>query len=567
MRGFYGCDPDVTSEAVPCPSPVSFLLSLGVFARTQLSEARSQSVLGRRWQAAEKLQRGGTRIAHRSRVRCHLPHLLLVLLLVLLWPVGIVAAAIPEREIQAPGLATRVLLHGDELLVGTERGLYARELGARGAAVTGDWRLLLARGEVRGLAAGPGSVLVATERGLWEWTDEGVKALPLVAGAAVAGVAMAPSGDAWATTDVGLFHRPADAAHFRRSAPPEPVRAEAVVAAGDRVWFASARGIWARNSRGEVEVVHGPVAPGWWELVDAVEQDDRVLLAVPRGLWVLEPETLARPVELRLGELRALAKGGEGDGVWVASDRGVFGPLGDLSAAGLPERTLGTETFDLASAPGGVWAATRAGVARIPATARFAPGRPLVAPPRSPLDVVSVQREVLRYLDLSPASWREVERRARRAGWLPVVRGVVDLASDRSGERERDQVVSSGTLHELHDATRERDRELSIGLQLTWDLMALRAPDHAIAISRERRERIELRDQVLERVTRLYFDRERALAKLAATELQGGAARELELQADELAAQLDAWSGGGFSRIARNRPPHKAHPSLQRRNP
>ena len=64
-----------------------------------------------------------------------------------------------------------------------------------------------------------------------------------------------------------------------------------------------------------------------------------------------------------------------------------------------------------------------------------------------------------------------------------------------------------------------------------------------------------LRDQVLERVNHLYFGRLRVLAQLEALDAADGAKRaELELDAAELAAQLDAWSGGVFSRLAANSP-------------
>ena len=59
-----------------------------------------------------------------------------------------------------------------------------------------------------------------------------------------------------------------------------------------------------------------------------------------------------------------------------------------------------------------------------------------------------------------------------------------------------------------------------------------------------------LRDQVLERVNHLYFQRLRLLAQLEALPASEAAKRgELELDAAEIASQLDAWSGGLFSRL------------------
>ena len=64
-----------------------------------------------------------------------------------------------------------------------------------------------------------------------------------------------------------------------------------------------------------------------------------------------------------------------------------------------------------------------------------------------------------------------------------------------------------------------------------WELEDLALPDNALAVSRERRLVVSLRDQVLERVNHLYFQRVRLLGELAA--LPGEAAakqRELELR-------------------------------------
>jgi hypothetical protein len=67
---------------------------------------------------------------------------------------------------------------------------------------------------------------------------------------------------------------------------------------------------------------------------------------------------------------------------------------------------------------------------------------------------------------------------------------------------------------------------------------------------------VTLRDQVLERVNHLYFGRLRVLAQLEALPPGDAAKRaELELDAAQLAAQLDAWSGGVFSRLAESSPP------------
>ena len=118
----------------------------------------------------------------------------------------------------------------------------------------------------------------------------------------------------------------------------------------------------------------------------------------------------------------------------------------------------------------------------------------------------------------------------------------------REHDRESDQSFTSGALRDLRDSSREEGSSYGLDLQFSWDLAKRAEPADLIAVSRERRELIELRDQVLERVNRLYYERLKVLAQhaTAAPEQRAG----LDLRARELGSQLDAWTGGTFSRLA-----------------
>ncbi len=133
------------------------------------------------------------------------------------------------------------------------------------------------------------------------------------------------------------------------------------------------------------------------------------------------------------------------------------------------------------------------------------------------------------------------------------MRTSLSLDRDRDRAWEHDQTFSSGGVRDLFDRDSGRSRGLGLDVQLTWELSRLADPAQALSISRERRELIELRDQVLERVNRLYFERRRVLAQLD-REPQPADAGSLEIKAHELAAQLDAWTGGLFSRLDASSP-------------
>ena len=125
---------------------------------------------------------------------------------------------------------------------------------------------------------------------------------------------------------------------------------------------------------------------------------------------------------------------------------------------------------------------------------------------------------------------------------------------DRDRDRDFDQTYTSGALRELRDHSSARDDSVELSLSLFWELQKHRDPARLIAVSRERRELVELRDQVLERVNRLYFERVRVLTRLGAAQPPDDRG-ELEIRARELAAQLDAWTGGLFSRLDPHSPP------------
>lgn len=452
-----------------------------------------------------------------------------------------------------PGRPTRLLVEEERIFLGTDRGLYRR--GSAG------WELVLARGVVRDLARGPAGTLVATESGLYEWaaSSGGPLRVSLGAGARVHSVAFDARGCAWVATEAGLFRRGIDESEFRRASG-LPVRdAIAVRASGEDLWIATPGTLWLLGSNNRFEPRLRGLEPGWWELRDAVASPRGVLLAVPEGLWVVGA---AQPhaIELGVGEIRRTLSAGKL--LWVASERGVFSlPMDQLDTAPATAALL-TESFDLTRRGAVILAATARGLASLPVAAAEHRGLSFRRPGVESVEIGELHRMVLAYLDLAPSKIGLVEQRARRAGWLPQLRATIGAGLDRSRDLERDQTFSSGAVRNLLDSSRERDRSVDLSVQLVWDLARLAEPGDAIAVSRERRELIELRDQLLDRVNRLYFERLRVLARRDALDPGADVQRsEIEVRLRELAAGLDAWTGGAFSRRSSSSP----HPS--RRNP
>ena len=444
-----------------------------------------------------------------------------------------------------PGLPTAVGMRGDEVLLGTERVLY-REAGS-------GWSLVLTRGGVRDLASAADGTLIATAAGLYEWpsTSEAPQALLLSAGAQVRSVAIDDEGTAWVASDVGLFARARGERAFRRQAEIPTGAVQAVRALAGQVWVAARGTLWVREPGATFKPRLRGLDTGWWELNGAVRADSEALLAVPRGLWRVS-ETAVVPLELAVGNLHGLAF--EHERIWVASERGLF--VLDVNGSRPLHSTPGLDVEALAIEPAarGLLVATRGGIALLPEEGAREMGAALWRRRATSPDVRSVQRAALAYLELSPTRTARLEKRLRLSAFYPQVRTSLSLDRDRDRAWEHDQTFSSGSVRDLFDRDSGRSRGLGLDLQLTWELSRLADPGQALSISRERRQLIELRDQVLERVNRLYFERLRLLARLSALapeqrEEQG----ELELRVDELAAHLDAWTGGMFSKLAAGR--------------
>jgi hypothetical protein len=86
------------------------------------------------------------------------------------------------------------------------------------------------------------------------------------------------------------------------------------------------------------------------------------------------------------------------------------------------------------------------------------------------------------------------------------------------------------------------------GVSLTWELGDLIFSDDQTNIDVRSRLMVELRDDILDEVTRLYFERLRVKMEIDNLSIEDRKKRfEKELRLQELSASLDALTGGYFS--------------------
>jgi hypothetical protein len=166
--------------------------------------------------------------------------------------------------------------------------------------------------------------------------------------------------------------------------------------------------------------------------------------------------------------------------------------------------------------------------------------------------VLAVQRAALRYLGLDAEHVRELRRGVETRGWLPILSVHVGGAFDRTDDYDYDEAFVSGAKRFLHDRDSRRGHDLAASLTLGWDLGDLAYNPESIDLSREARQLISLRDDVLDQINQAYYERQgllRALEVASVESAQGQAdRRKLQLRVDELAAGLDGWTGGWFGK-------------------
>lgn len=157
--------------------------------------------------------------------------------------------------------------------------------------------------------------------------------------------------------------------------------------------------------------------------------------------------------------------------------------------------------------------------------------------------VREVQTQAIDYVRVHPDvvdSWRV---RSRVAGIAPrfTATGQGTLDND-----ERKVTNLDAAQSEIESTTDSNTGRLTLGAR--WDLDRLIFDSEELSVAREAVRTSNLRDRVLEEVTRRFFERRRLQVDLELappTDLSDRVRKELRLQ--ELTADIDAFTGGWFS--------------------
>jgi hypothetical protein len=147
-----------------------------------------------------------------------------------------------------------------------------------------------------------------------------------------------------------------------------------------------------------------------------------------------------------------------------------------------------------------------------------------------------------------PARARSLIDRAGLAGWLPELRVRVDRRFSRAESAD----LGSSAGAPLAPVGIDSNNDVRYECRATWDLGRIIFNPDELAAQFQALRTADARREVETLVIRLYFERRRLKAELAAADANDVAAgMRLEVRIAEIEAELDALTGGAFSKLAR----------------
>jgi hypothetical protein len=155
--------------------------------------------------------------------------------------------------------------------------------------------------------------------------------------------------------------------------------------------------------------------------------------------------------------------------------------------------------------------------------------------------VEEVQRAAAARVRVDDGAMDSWERRARAAAWLPRL-----SLEYRHDERATRVVGLNGNVESDYVRLSPGDQ---VAVRAAWDLDRLVFAPEELRAAATAAQLVRRREEVVERATRLYFERRRLRLRLALSPPDGTLERaEREIAVDAAGAELDALTGGLLSR-------------------
>ncbi len=162
-----------------------------------------------------------------------------------------------------------------------------------------------------------------------------------------------------------------------------------------------------------------------------------------------------------------------------------------------------------------------------------------------------VQQAALDYANLHPEVFASMSTRSRVRGLLPEVR-VLLTKDDDEESRSVARFDQTGAAGERTGYDTIQD-DLQVRGEARWRFGDVVFNNQETAVARENRYSARARQQLLQTITQIYFERRRGQIELLTSPPKDPTARALaDLKLQQLTGELDALTGGRFSRLVAN---------------
>jgi hypothetical protein len=162
--------------------------------------------------------------------------------------------------------------------------------------------------------------------------------------------------------------------------------------------------------------------------------------------------------------------------------------------------------------------------------------------------IQAVHKAALQYASLHPEIFKSMRRRSRVQAALPqlTVRMTTDLDKEERALTRFDE--TNTTIPQNISATETTGNDLQLYAEARWKLNESVFNFQETAVMRENRYSAKERQKLLQTVTQVYFERKRALIKMRPSKPGSEAAALAQLKIAQIEAELDALTGGWFSK-------------------
>jgi len=154
-----------------------------------------------------------------------------------------------------------------------------------------------------------------------------------------------------------------------------------------------------------------------------------------------------------------------------------------------------------------------------------------------------IQQVAIKYAEVDPDKIRKWRMQAAIKAWLPTLAAKMNRDTGDLWHWE-----SGSTTKSDDDTLRKGKSSIGWDVAVSWDLSNIIFNNDQTSIDTRSRLMVQLRDDILDEVNKLYFERLRVKMELNNLAIEDGKKRgEKELRLQELTASLDALTGGYFS--------------------